>query len=566
MYIISLNKHKVNQSEEAKRLRWYTVTNYEVRICVREHYRHVVGATRAGYKRGCECTVYLLCGVGHDRRAVLDGLPGYAAMSRIVDVTRVFIRIAVAYRQHPGSWLVTMFQGAQELGGVYIKFLQQLAGIELASEQFSVYRGHLKVFDEVDVEPLDIHAVLARELGTQIREVELISDVPLATGSFAQVYKARLTSSGQEVVVKVLRPSLQKSLKTDLKLLRVIARFVQPFMKSGLVDLRAMAKEFERSSRQETDYEREVAMGQYLYEYFSKRTTQLVIPKTYAQLSTRTLLVQDFVPGLPLSRVIQVAHAGQDSYEYVQKHTGSSLHEQLATVGSEFLTSILQADYVMADPHPGNILLLPDNKVALIDFGLVTKAPLHRSAFFGMISQYRALYEDRVDMGSLAIAMMAFYDYELYEALTTVRSHGNFTDGLGHYITNNVATPEVLSGRLARKRMITQLFLQELNVGNRFAIRMDERDAILQKAMHNFLSTARLAAGEQYRETRYFAMMHTALVRTEDEAYKTGVRETMSRPAPMSLEKAQEIVVDWLSVVAERDRAAYQTLMKGGVA
>ncbi len=513
----------------------------------------------------CESDVHLRGCHADDHRTLLDRLSGQSAVRRVWLVARAFLAVVAAYKRRPDSWLIVLFREAEQLGGVYVKFMQQLAGIEMASAQFSAYKGHIKVFDDVKHEPLDIVATLEAELGREARALKLTSEKPLATGSFAQVYRAIHALDGHEVVVKVLRPSLQRTLGTDLRLLRLIAHAVQPLMRGGLIDLPAMAKEFEKSALRETDYVREVAMAQYLYEYFAGRQTNLVIPKSYPQLSTRNLLVQEFVEGLPLSSVVREAQAGRDSFEYVKQQTGSSLHDQLVTVGSEFLTAILQADYVMADPHPGNIVLLGDNRVALIDFGLVSRAPLHRSAFFGMISQYRALYEDRVDMGTLAIAMMAFYDYELYEALTTVRSHGNFADDLGHYISKNVATPELLASRLARKRMITQLFLQQLNAGNRFGIRMNERDAILQKAMHNFLSTARLAAGEGHRETRYFDMMHDALAKAEDEAYLTGVKEASGMSLPMSLERAQEIVVDWLSVVAERDRAAYQTLMKGGV-
>lgn len=273
---------------------------------------------------------------------------------------------------------------------------------------------------------------------------------------------------------------------------------------------------------------------------------------------------QDYVDGLSLNEVIEQGHKEMDTCEYVYKRIGSDLKVQLSLLGAEFLTSLFQADYVMSDPHPGNIILLPGSRVALIDFGLVEPAPIHRSAFLGMVSQYRLLYEGTADVGTLAVAMMAFYDFELYEALMALADSGNYARQVSDYVSR-AFEQRVETHRYMYERRITQLFYRYLNADNRFGIKVDERDIVLQKAMHNFLASVRMAAGDRYHKDRYHGIIHTSLVAAETEAYRLGIRESRRKTSPMKLEQAQDIIIDWLSVVADRDRSAYQALTKGTV-
>lgn len=86
---------------------------------------------------------------------------------------------------------------------------------------------------------------------------------------------------------------------------------------------------------------------------------------------------------------------------------GSDVWKQLRLLGTELLRATVYADYLMVDPHPGN-QRPPDNKVALIDFGLVSPAPTNREAFASLIHQFRKLYDDEFEAGSFAVAMLAF--------------------------------------------------------------------------------------------------------------------------------------------------------------
>lgn len=523
-------------------------------------------ATINGNTRWSEPAVYLQHSPGDDASTVYYWFWEISSMSRLWQVASASYRILIEYRRNKSSWMVALFEECLTLGGIYIKFLQQLASTEMASEQLSSYKRYLTVFDDAPVESIDVLATLEAQLGVNIKLIDSINTAPFATGSFAQVYGARLISDNSDIIIKIIRPSILGQLKTDCRLLLVLAYIAQPFMRGGLINLPMITREFVKTVRQETDYVHEAMMADYFHEYFSNRSGGIVIPKTYSDISTRSVLIQQRIYGLPLTKVLSSKESNNNSFEYVRQQIGSDLSIQLASIGSELLAAVLQADFIMSDPHPGNLILLPNNKVAMIDFGLASKAPLHRSAFFGMISQYRALYEGRADMGTLAIAMMAFYDYDLYIALNTVLAHGQMTSSLSQYISDKLTTPELMSDKLVTQRQITQLFLQRLNLDNRFAIKIDERDIVLQKAMHNFLSTTRVVCGESYRQSHYWKIVHNALATAEDEAYRVGVTEKSGGQVKMPLEDAQEIVVDWLSAVAERDRVAYQTLTQGGLA
>jgi ubiquinone biosynthesis protein len=488
-------------------------------------------------------------------------------VNRYGETVRAAWRVWRAYKSDP-LWVKVLSDEAQQLGSIYVKFLQQLASTEILSALFARAGERLSIYDDVALEQISVQETLSRELGERANNI-IAEAEPFASGSFAQVYRCKIADEpSTQFVVKILRPSIKQNLRIDCRLLLVGTWMFQRAVRSDLFDMYALAKEFVEATTKETDYEYERDVATYIYEYFAKRTANVVIPRMIKQYSTKQVLVQEYIDGLPLTSALNVAQEGGDSFRFVYERTGSDMRIQLGLVGSELLSAVLHAEWIMADPHPGNIYLLANNKIAMIDFGLVAPAPAHRSAFFGMISQYRALYEDRADMGVLAIAMMAFYDYELYQALNVVTSHGSLTSSLQQYISRTAEVTGVLNGKLASQRRITQLFLTELNAGNRFAIRIDPRDAILQKAMHSFLATTRLACGEMYRKSYYWGIVHDALATAEDEARHTGIQEAgMLTGTQLTLEDAQEIVMDWLTKVAERDRSAYGVLLQqGGIA
>lgn len=181
---------------------------------------------------------------------------------------------------------------------------------------------------------------------------------PLASASMAQVYRARL-HSGEAVVVKVLRPGLAKTIQADLRLLAYLAETVEQ-QSPALARYRPqqMVRALATALNHELDLTHEGNNCDRVAQQFSHQP-EIVIPKIYWQWSCKRLLVQEFLPGITPINPQQLAEAGFDG-------------PLLATRGAQaFMRMVLEHRVYHADPHPGNVMALQDNRVGFIDFGMV---------------------------------------------------------------------------------------------------------------------------------------------------------------------------------------------------
>ncbi len=261
-------------------------------------------------------------------------------------------------------------------------------------------------------------------------------------------------------------------------------------------------------------------------------------------------------------------HEGFRIDDLVRSAVGSDVWEQLRLLGTELLRATVYADYLMVDPHPGNVRLLPGNKVALIDFGLVSPAPTNREAFASLIHQFRKLYDDEFEAGSFAVAMLAFFDVELHDALDVVarERHDDYTFSLGEFIDKFVAAQSQqskLQNYLSSKQLL-QLFMDILNQDNKLGIRITEENALLQRSMTMFMSVIR-AISDAHGEEVYAPIIRDCLRTVDKEVKRTGVTQS-ARHRQMSEECAFEVASNWLAVVAERDRNLYKHIIGGSYA
>ncbi len=480
-------------------------------------------------------------------------------MQRTIQVTAALIVILRQYLRDKTTILDVVFSESKRLGGVYVKFLQQLASSEQAVSRLSSLVGNFDVYDNVARETIDIKAMLRAELGSRANEFEVLNNnEPIATGSFAQVYLAEHAELGK-VIIKALRPSVTKNLAADLRLLRVMSYLLQLGLSSDLINAPRLASEFIKATKQETNYKEEARLAGYLKRYFEQREAPVYIPATHEDYTTRTILVQEYIEGIKFSEVILRAKTTGDAESYVAERLGSQLYTQLENFGAELLSSLFFADYIMADPHPGNIILLPDNRVAMIDFGLVAPAPARRSIFYGMVLQYRHLYEKKTDLSTLALAMMAFYDYELYDALKThAQSLGSTMTNLRDTIARFAIPEELYTSHNFTQYRLTSLVMLDINTNNQFGIRVSAENIVLQKAMRSYLTSVRLACTNL---DDYNAVVYQSVARAEEEARLRGIKETTpaSRLTP---DEAREITADWLSQIAERNELFFNNLVK----
>ncbi|XP_021816859.1 uncharacterized protein LOC110759130 [Prunus avium] len=224
-----------------------------------------------------------------------------------------------------------------------------------------------KLCDKVPSFPDDIAmALIEEELGQPWPNIysELTSS-PIAAASLGQVYKGRLRENGDIVAVKVQRPFVLETVTVDLFVIRNLGLVLRKFPQIS-IDVVGLVDEWAARFFEELDYVNEGENGTLFAEMMRKDLPQVVVPKTYQKYTSRKVLTTGWVDGEKLSQ-----------------STESDVGE-LVNVGVIcYLKQLLDTGFFHADPHPGNMIRTPDGKLAILDFGLVTK--LSDDQKYGMI-------------------------------------------------------------------------------------------------------------------------------------------------------------------------------------
>ncbi|MFZ5487097.1 MAG: ABC1 kinase family protein [Pseudomonadota bacterium] len=255
----------------------------------------------------------------------------------------------------------------EELGPTFVKFGQILAArADLFSPPWIA--EFEKLHSNVPALPLDaLRPQLRADLGGEPEEVFAHFDPePLAAASIAQVHRARL-HDGTEVVVKIRRPGIAEVIEADLRLLQRLATLAEaelphlrPFHPQELV------REFARSLRRELDLAAECRNAERIAANLAA-LPYILIPRVHWRYTGERINVQDFIAGVPGNALEQLTpEAGFD-------------RQLLARRGAlTVLKTIVEDGFFHADPHPGNVFYLPDNRIAFIDFGMVGRLSQRR--------------------------------------------------------------------------------------------------------------------------------------------------------------------------------------------
>lgn len=245
-----------------------------------------------------------------------------------------------------------------ELGPTFIKLGQilstraDLVGVELASEL-------QKLQDEAPADPPKVvRPLIETELGQSIEELFAeFDDQPLASASIGQVHRARL-HTGERVVVKVQHARIEERMRVDLDILMGMAQLAERIPEFENYRPRATVAEIQRTVRRELDFGREERnMQQFAHDF--NRDPNVRIPKSHPDLCTGRVLTMEFLDGVRLVDQQRLVNGGFDL-------------EEVARRGAElYLRMIFSNGFYHADPHPGNIVLLPGNVIGLLDFGMV---------------------------------------------------------------------------------------------------------------------------------------------------------------------------------------------------
>lgn len=211
------------------------------------------------------------------------------------------------------------------------------------------------------VQPMDfadVRAVLEEELQRPLEEVfASFEEEPIGSASIAQVHRARLLD-GDEVAVKLQRRGIERTIRSDLHILYSLAQLLEGNVElPGVHTPTAIIREFDAAINQELDFLRELANAERLRAEFEDMP-DIVVPRVLPRWSTRRVLVMELVEGEPMGK------ATRDLDPVAARKLAHLLLEATYRQVFEF-------GFFHGDPHPGNLLLTPDGRLAVLDFGVV---------------------------------------------------------------------------------------------------------------------------------------------------------------------------------------------------
>lgn len=215
--------------------------------------------------------------------------------------------------------------------------------------------------DAVPPRPFETLAPLVEhDLGRPLDEVfARIDPKALAAASLAQVHRATLRD-GHEVALKIRYPEIPRIIPLDLGMLRRVGALVQRVQRR--IDMRAMVTEVTRFIELELDFPREVRATERLAKTLAD-CPDVVVPRVYAALCGKNTIVLEFLEGIQVARTDALVAAGHKLPVIARK------------IGALYGAMIFEHDFFHGDPHPGNLLVLPDGRIGLLDFGLCKELP-----------------------------------------------------------------------------------------------------------------------------------------------------------------------------------------------
>lgn len=452
----------------------------------------------------------------------------------------------------------------EELGLTYLKFGQYL------STRFDILPRDVcqeltKLLEHVrPISFSEVRSVIETELGALLEEMfPRFDPEPIASASVAQVHAAS-TRRGHRVAVKVQRPGIEAVFAADMANLRLLAALADAMHLMGSVSVREVLAVFEAWTRRELDFTLEGRTADRLRNSAIEGETA---PRVYWELSTRRVLTLEFIDGLSLTRVIDLVESGA-----VAELERSIPHLDLRTIAHLLATACLNQLFVRGffhgDPHPGNIIVLADNTIAFVDFGI-----------FGALSEYqRHILSEHMEAIAVGDVDRSFryyvkqmipspdMDFRRFAADGKALFHRWYAasrdpfvpPGEKHLGRFSSEMFDIVRRHRVRMTMDTLLFWRAINILAAMAVRMPEHFDLLDE-IRQFFGATRPGLGGR------LAQLWTAASVSESVA---GAREIVAVATRAANERGRTRLVGRaeLSAAPAVDKAhAFQTRLLGGL-
>lgn len=341
----------------------------------------------------------------------------YAHVQRYRQIMDVLIKhgfgyLVDRYGLHPRSWKERIFgpreipkkllamsgaarfrRALEELGPTFVKF-----GQILSTRYDMVPQDYIDELSKLQdmVPPFEfweVRRVIQGEFGKGIEELfKSFGREPVAAASIGQVHLARL-KGGEEVIVKVRRPNIERTIEVDLDILSSLAHFAERHIReTRIFSPVGMVEEFARVIRNELNYVQEAQNAERFYRNFNGYPG-VRIPRVFWELTTNKVLTLEYLEGIKISDLEAIDAAGLDRRTLAK------------SLSNAYLKQIYLDGFFHGDPHPGNIFVTKDGALAFLDFGM-------------------AGYIDRITRENLTNLMIAIRNYDLDELIGAISDLG----------------------------------------------------------------------------------------------------------------------------------------------
>jgi len=344
----------------------------------------------------------------------------------------------------------------EELGPSFIK-MGQLASTRPDLVPPEACAEFEKLQDTVSAFPVSqVREIIETELGDSLEVLfKEFDETPVASASISQVHRAVLPD-GKVAAIKVQRPGIRRTIEVDLEIMFHLAELIEKHIQGmETLDPVGIVQEFSRTIKRELNFDIEAGNVERFARNFRSDTT-IYVPKIYGHLSTDKVLTMEFVEGIKISDLDALAAANLDL-------------ELIADRGADIiLKQIFEHGFFHADPHPGNLLVLPDNIICLLDFGMtgtltgrdrehlgdLIAGIVRRNAKRMTLALLRlSQLENTENVESLEAELGDFVEQHLYRPLKDIRMGSLLTQLIQLLIHHNLKVPPVFY--LLDKALIT---------------------------------------------------------------------------------------------------------------